>query len=67
MSTLDGLALELLLKGDQKGLKKLAKAVKNGPSCPECGACGPHDDNGATRASELSYCCQACGSHFDAI
>lgn len=56
-------------KRDRK-LAALLTHVKNVAEgrlpCPDCGDEGPHDDNGATRRSELSYCCRACGMHFDA-
>ena len=36
-------------------------------ACPDCGNEGPHEDNGATRRQDLSFCCVACGCQFDAI
>ena len=47
-------------------LKKLAAEQHGEVECPDCGNKGPHDDNGAIRRSELSWCCRACGTHFDA-
>jgi hypothetical protein len=50
--------------------KKLTDQVpgphRNKRTCPECGDEGPHDDNGAPRHAELSFCCRKCGTHFDA-
>jgi len=37
---------------------------KQGLECPECGDAGPKDDNGQ-RGMEMSFCCGACGAHFD--
>jgi ribosomal protein L37AE/L43A len=65
-------ALDILLSrksASQKeaDLKKLAKTVsnivRNRIECPECGHMGPHDDNG--RVDDLTYCCRACGTHWD--
>lgn len=68
----DGLYLEIMLGNDPGRqrrvavLKDQADAVLSGRrECPECGDAGPHDDNGATRLSDLSWCCRACGTHFD--
>jgi ribosomal protein L37AE/L43A len=42
------------------------KMYREGHRCPECQAKGPHDDNGR-RGEELSWCCTACGNHWDAV
>jgi len=48
-------------------LAHMASSVVNGTMpCPECSDAGPHDDNGSGRMSDLSFCCRACGCHFDA-
>lgn len=66
--TLDGMALELLLKGDQTGLTRLAEQASdiasNKVPCPECGDKGPHEDNGEMGAGK-TLCCRKCGNHFD--
>ncbi len=69
----DVLYLEIML-GDEPGKQRRVQAlatqaralVEGRRECPECADRGPHDDNGATRLSELSWCCRACGTHFDA-
>lgn len=71
--TLDVVAAELLMRPDANGqrvrnlLAALARAANKvaRPSCPACGSVRV-DDNGATRPSELSFCCADCGEHFDA-
>lgn len=67
--TYDQLALDILMdKGSEKQKKarftKLMNHAKGRLECPECGDMGPHDDNGHT-GEDRSYCCNACGSHFD--
>lgn len=71
--TYDQMAVRILLgsgsdKAKQEKLSKLAKQAKdrleNRVACPECGDEGPHDDNGRT-GSQRSFCCCACGTHFD--
>ena len=48
-------------------LARAAKAELNNEfPCPECGHQGPHEDNGG-RGYNLSYCCCACGNHWDAV
>jgi len=71
--TYDELALEILMSSAPKNVKdarlaKLYAEAKNasGP-CPECGYAGPHEDNGASQPSELSFCCTNCGTHWDAL
>jgi transposase-like protein len=73
--TYDSLAVRILLSDAPEHVKRaqLAAAsrrasdeINNVLACPECGARGPHDDNGARRRSELSYCCCECGTQFDA-
>lgn len=63
-------AIDLMLKGDQKGLQRLAAQVRNLHenilTCPECGSRGPHQDNGASRAYDLTYLCEGCGTQWDA-
>jgi transposase-like protein len=78
MDTSDALAqlIEFNLATYEKmsGLKKkpqgepehARRQLNNEIPCPACGHEGPHDDNGASRRSDLSYCCCACGAHFDA-
>lgn len=34
--------------------------------CPECGHKGPHGDNGCEGAFQ-TFCCDECGSQFDAV
>lgn len=67
--TYDEAALPMLLSGDTDGLKALcdkAEADLTGyVECPECGDEGPHDDNGRV-GPERTFCCDGCGSHFDA-
>jgi hypothetical protein len=61
----DLVALDLLLKGDQRGLTRMAQVCKdrleNRVECPECGDMGPHEDNGAS-GSMLCYRCTKCGA-----
>jgi len=40
--------------------------ITAGKECPECGMRAEHDDNGTTARSLRSYCCGACGVHWDA-
>jgi transposase-like protein len=72
--TYDEMAVEIMIgpgsaKSRQAKLSKLAKQAKveveGRLPCPECGDEGPHDDNGATRRSQVSFCCNQCGTHFD--
>lgn len=63
-------ALRLLLAGGSDAqFERLARAagMQTERECPECGAAGPHEDNGAVRPADLSFCCSECGCHFDAI
>ena len=71
--TLDEIAVCVMLSDrpkaeQQRFLKslsdKVADVVANRVACPECGNKGPHEDNGDSR--DLSLCCTACGTHFDA-
>ncbi len=66
--TLDAMAVDLLLAGDQRGLTRLAtkagKALRNEVECTECGDEGPHQDNGET-GIHLAYCCRKCHTHFE--
>ena len=72
--TIDGEFLAIMLSDKPKAtkarelaaLKKVAAEQRGEAECPDCGDAGPHDDNGAARRSELSWCCRACGTHFDA-
>lgn len=69
LETFDNLALAALLRGDKQEierLSKLAEAQLSGGACPECDNPGPHMDNGARRVSERSFCCEKCGTHWDA-
>jgi hypothetical protein len=67
--TADQLALQILLQGGiteerrQALLTQLARQVARatGGECPES-----VEDNGATRASELTYLCTRCGHQWDA-
>jgi hypothetical protein len=70
--TYDELALEILVSRAPKKVRdarlhRLYEVARyEGGKCPECGYAGPHEDNGATRASELAFCCGNCGTHWDA-
>jgi hypothetical protein len=64
-------ALELLLKGDQAGLTKLAQLAHQTFSpehqpCPECNHPGPHMDNGGRAGKDLALLCSKCGNQWDA-
>lgn len=62
--TLDSVALELLLKGDDAGLKALAAKATRWVECPECGDAGNKEHNGST--TDPTHLCTACGYQFDA-
>lgn len=73
--TYDEVAVRVLLspggaKNRQAKLRALAKEARDRlegkVECPECENKGPHDDNGCT-GSNKSFCCQACGTHFDDV
>ena len=68
--TIDEMTVELLANDDQDGLAALADLLHRATSgeirCPACDSAGPHDDNGARRTSELSFCCSNCDEQFDA-
>jgi hypothetical protein len=61
---IDAVTVELLLRGNTEGLRKLAAGVarilNNEVPCPTCGHEGPHDDNGC-RGADLSFSCAGCG------
>lgn len=70
----DMAALGILLSDDSENVRqarlvqlfrRAQREARNEFACPACGHEGPHDDNGARRA-DLSFCCCACGEHFDA-
>lgn len=70
----DEMTLRAMLNPDPKKrtaelarLTAWAERMHGGGACPDCGDAGPHDDNGAARASELAFCCRACGMNFDAV
>lgn len=65
--TVDEMALRLILAGDEAGLTRLAARVDKmiGKSCPECKDTRIMD-NGATRRSDLTFCCEGCGHQWDA-
>lgn len=72
--TLDEMALRVMLNPDPRKragelarLARWAEQMHGGGACPDCGDAGPHDDNGAVRASELAFSCRACGMCFDAV
>lgn len=73
--TFDQLALSIMLSTDSPARKqarltalaKQARGLLSGEAaCPCCGSHGPHEDNGASRVSELTYLCVTCGEQFDA-
>jgi len=65
--TADQMAMQMLIKGDHAGIKRLAIQLSNRDRgifrCPECGSMGPHDSNGDER--EPTYCCTSCGEQTD--
>ena len=71
--TADQMALRIMIGGGseasvERKLAALLKAVReqeSGGECPACGHAGPHDDNGE-RGAYKTFCCTACGEHFDA-
>jgi transposase-like protein len=73
MNTADQLCARILManipEADRKRrLQALASSMKvaMGHCCPSCGSSGPHEDNGMTRRSELTYLCTSCGHQWDA-
>lgn len=72
--TVDEVAVRILLEDvseevRQAKLSKLAKVADRmleGGDCPECMAKGPHMNNGEMSVSRRSYCCNACGTQWDA-
>lgn len=71
----DVVALSIMLSDSPEGVRQARLAalarqarreIHNEVACPACGHEGPHDDNGAATRAQLSYCCCACGEHFDA-
>lgn len=63
-TNLDLVAVDLLLAGDMRGLKRLAAKAKAAlearMECPDCGDEGPKEENGGD-----TVCCTVCGCHID--
>lgn len=61
--SIDAMALDLILAGDEAGLSRLVARVRaelnNEIECPACGDAGPHEDNGAI-GFDFTLACRAC-------
>jgi transposase-like protein len=64
--TLDELAVRLMLENRYDLLERLAQKVTQPVACPVCGS-RDVQDNGETDRRYLSYCCNGCGEHWDAV
>jgi transposase-like protein len=70
--TYDQMAIEILISDRTPteraaALEKLARHAKGERTCPNCGTTDVHEDNGATRADELTWLCTRCGEQFDEV